>query len=73
MLALHILSLTAAMHDVCAAAAAWWCITACLHRRLEQELAEVNATMSDLRTKLYARLGDSINLDVPHSAAASKA
>jgi hypothetical protein len=42
-------------------------------RRLEQELAEIGTVMTDLRTKLYARLGDSINLDVPHSAAASKA
>lgn len=41
--------------------------------RLEQQLAEVTGVMSDLRTKLYARLGDSINLDVPRSAAASKA
>ncbi len=44
-----------------------------MRRRLEQQLAEVNAIMDDLRTKLYARLGDSINLDVPASAAASKA
>jgi hypothetical protein len=33
----------------------------------------VDAQMAELRTKLYARLGDSINLDVPASAAASKA
>lgn len=44
-----------------------------IRRRLEQELAEVGTVMSDLRTKLYARLGDSINLDVPRNAAASKA
>lgn len=49
------------------------CLRVICCRRLEQQLGEVSATMADLRTKLYARLGDSINLDVPHSAAASKA
>lgn len=50
---------------------------ACAHphacRRLQQQLTKVDAQMAELRTKLYARLGDSINLDVPASAAASKA
>lgn len=44
-----------------------------LCRGLEQQLADVHTQMADLRTKLYARLGDSINLDVPHSAVAGKA
>jgi hypothetical protein len=38
---------------------------------LQEQLSGVQSTMSDLRTKLYARLGDSINLDVPRSAVAS--
>lgn len=38
------------------------------HRQLEQQLAANREQLVDLRTKLYARLGDSINLDVPLAA-----
>lgn len=37
-------------------------------RHLEQQLADNEGILADLRAKLYAKLGDSINLDEPYRA-----
>ncbi|KAF8059424.1 erkB [Scenedesmus sp. PABB004] len=37
------------------------------HRALEAELARSAETLGELRAKLYARLGDSVNLDTPYT------
>ncbi|WIA36139.1 hypothetical protein OEZ86_007486 [Tetradesmus obliquus] len=37
------------------------------YRQLEQQMADGQQQLGELRTQLYARLGDSINLDTPYT------
>lgn len=37
-------------------------------KQIEQQIADGQEVLSNLRTKLYAKLGDSINLDTPYSS-----
>lgn len=37
-------------------------------QQIQQQIDDNQAALGDLRTKLYAKLGDSINLDEPYKA-----